>query len=58
MYRKYTSKLGGEMIVRTNSDGTESWIPTDEANSDYQRYLCWLENPDTEENGTISQVSG
>ena len=54
MYRKYTSKLGGEMIVRTNSDGTESWIPTDEANSDYQRYLRWLENPEAEENGTIS----
>jgi hypothetical protein len=28
-----------EFIVRTNEDGSESWIPTDEANSDYQEYL-------------------
>ncbi len=26
-------------IVRTNDDGSESWIPKDEANSDYQAYL-------------------
>jgi hypothetical protein len=26
-------------IVRTNEDGSESWIPTDKANSDYQAYL-------------------
>ena len=25
----------------------------DEANSDYQRYLRWLENPDAEEGGTL-----
>jgi hypothetical protein len=47
-------KFGGETIKRINSDGTETWIPTDPANSDYQRYLRWLENPDAEENGTIS----
>jgi hypothetical protein len=32
-------------IVRTNDDGSESWIPMDEANSDYQRYL----NPEAEQ---------
>ena len=26
-------------IVRSNEDGSESWIPKDEANSDYQAYL-------------------
>jgi hypothetical protein len=29
-------------------------IPTDPANSDYQAYLRWLEDPEAEENGTIS----
>ena len=28
-------------------------IPVDESNSDYQRYLRWLENPDAEEGGTL-----
>ena len=53
MYKKVTGKLGGELIVRTNLDGSESWIPMDESNSDYQRYLRWLENPDAEEGGTL-----
>ena len=26
-------------IVRTNDDGSITWIPTDPANSDYQAYL-------------------
>ena len=26
-------------IKRTNNDGTESWIPADPANADYQAYL-------------------
>jgi hypothetical protein len=30
-------------IVRTNDDGTVSWIPKDPANSDYQAYLASLE---------------
>jgi hypothetical protein len=33
------------MIERTNEDGTISFIPKDEANSDYQRYL----NPEAEQ---------
>jgi hypothetical protein len=39
-----------EIVLR--SDG--ACIPIDEGNSDYQAYLRWLENPDAEENGTIS----
>jgi hypothetical protein len=40
-------------IKRTNPDGSISWIPMDEANSDYQRYLRWLENPDADESETL-----
>jgi len=40
-----------EIIVRVADN---AWIPKDQANSDYQRYLRWLEDPEAEENGTIS----
>jgi len=43
-----------EAIIREDDNGQVWWIPCDAANSDYQRYLRWLENPDAEENGTIS----
>ena len=32
-----------EIIKRINEDGSESWIPKDLANSDYQEYLKWVE---------------
>jgi hypothetical protein len=38
----------GTMIKQDNSDGSTSWIPADLANSDYQHYLRWLENPEAE----------
>ena len=41
----------GESEVIKRSDG--AYIPLDEGNSDYQRYLRWLENPDAEEGGTL-----
>jgi len=44
-YREVKSSSEQDFIVRTNEDGTESWIPCDPANSDYQRYL----NPETEQ---------
>lgn len=40
-------------IQRTDKDGTIWFIPFDEANPDYQRYLRWLENPDADESGTL-----
>jgi hypothetical protein len=36
-----------DFIVRTNKDGSESWIPMDENNSDYQAYLAYVANGDT-----------
>lgn len=40
----------GKALHRTNEDGSISSIPNDPANSDYQAYLRWLENPDAEIN--------
>jgi hypothetical protein len=48
------SDILGPAIIRNNEDGTLSTIPIDLGNSDYQAYLRWLENPEAEENGTIS----
>lgn len=39
-------KEGAEIIKRDNADGTTSWIPKDEANSDYQAYVRWLNGED------------
>ncbi len=38
----------GKVLVRTSDDGVISFVPSDPANSDYQRYLAWLENPEAE----------
>ena len=47
---KYTYEVNEKLQVILRSDGAA--IPMDEANSDYQRYLRWLNGE--EENGTIS----
>ena len=36
-------------VEREDEQGNKCWIPNDPANSDYQRYLRWLENPNSEE---------
>ena len=53
-YKEIKSEHGAVFIERTDENGLSCYIPVDLGNSDYQRYLRWLENPDAEENGTIS----
>jgi hypothetical protein len=43
-YELVENALGGKSLKRTDSDGNVWWIPQNEANSDYQRYL----NPEAE----------
>ena len=38
-YEVIEGSLGQKCIKRTDEDGTEWFIPMDEGNSDYQRYL-------------------
>jgi hypothetical protein len=43
MYKKITTLLGNEFIIKFEVDSPEMWIPEDPANSDYQTYLKSLE---------------
>lgn len=49
MYEKITPEFENmqTFIKRINDDGTESFIPEDEANTDYQAYLVWLSEQET-----------
>ena len=53
-YEEAISEKTGQIfsILRHNDDGSISSIPTNPANSDYQRYLRWLENPNEVEHLT------
>ena len=53
--RNYTevTNMFGKTIIQYEENGFLVSIPQDPANSDYQRYLRWLENPDAEEGGTL-----
>lgn len=46
-YKKITTLAAQDFIVKTNNDGSESWIPCDESNSDYQAYLAYVANGNT-----------
>ncbi len=48
-YEEFTNDLGHTSIIETKDDGTILVIPLNEANSDYARYLRWLENPEAEQ---------
>lgn len=52
-YEKITDDFGNEIIKRTDAEGAVAWIPAIDGNSDYQRYLRWLENPDADESETL-----
>ncbi len=52
IYEEINIGLGGKIIKRTDANGTESWIPIDPSNSDYQRYL----NPEAEQPTPIIEV--
>lgn len=51
MTKKYTIEDNG--YIQLEKDGMLLVIPNDPANSDYQAYLRWLENPDADESGTL-----
>jgi hypothetical protein len=46
MYKLYKSFDGVEAVIRTTDN---AYIPMDEANTDYQAYLKWLEAGNTPE---------
>lgn len=46
-YEKVVGQYDNVTIIRYNEDGSQSAIPTDPANSDYQAYLAWKENEET-----------
>ena len=48
-YKVITNERGGTYIEMTTDDGTVSFVPCEEANSDYQRYL----NPEAEQSTPI-----
>lgn len=41
-YEVVTNALGQSILKRTDESNLETWIPIDEANSDYQAYLVSL----------------
>jgi hypothetical protein len=43
----------GNTVITYEENGVMYSIPKDLANSDYQRYLRWLENPEAEQSTPI-----
>jgi hypothetical protein len=51
-YQEVTTPTG-EVTIQYEENGVLYSIPKDPANSDYQRYLRWLENPEAEQSTPI-----
>ena len=49
IYTEIKDDFGGLSIKAEYDNGLVLLIPTDPTNSDYQRYLRWLENPEADE---------
>ena len=50
-YKLHKKTAAGKQatVIRTNADGKRSFIPFDEENADYQKYLEWVAAGNTPE---------
>ena len=56
-YEQIDNEIGQKIIKRTDENGLVSWVPLDEANSDYQAYLAYVANGNTlPSNSSIPQA--
>jgi hypothetical protein len=55
IHYEIVTSLSGVSVINATFDDSDKMlsIPMDETNSDYQRYLVWLENPEAEQSTPI-----